>query len=290
MPRIIHKRQITPVTRLFRVEAPLIARSAQPGQFIIIRVREGGERIPLTIADYDREAGTVTIVVQEVGATTRRLAEIPEGGDILDMLGPLGEPANLPDCRHLVGVGGGYGAAALTCIMRDATARGIHTTLIMGARSSELLILEDDLRRACRAVEVCTDDGSRGFKGLVTQRLEQLIRSEEGTSGAAGPPDRVVAIGPMAMMRAVADTTRPYGIPTHVSMDPVMVDGTGMCGGCRITVGGQPRFACVDGPMFDGHQVDFDEAVRRRRMYVKEEELAARGACQRTAPTNTGAC
>jgi ferredoxin/flavodoxin---NADP+ reductase len=282
MPRIIEKRQITPVTRMFRVEAPLIARSAQPGQFIIIRVREGGERIPLTIADYDREAGTVTIIVQEVGATTRRLSELPEGGEILDMLGPLGEPANLPDCRHLVGVGGGYGAAALTCIMRDATARGIRTTLIMGARTSDLLILEDELRKACDCLEVCTDDGSKGFKGFVTQRLEQLI-NREGAAAAAGEgtrPDRVVAIGPMAMMRAVAETTRPYGIPTHVSMDPVMVDGTGMCGGCRITVGGEPRFACVDGPMFDGHLVDFDEAVRRRKMYVKEEELAARGACQ----------
>lgn len=279
MPTIIEKRQITPVTRLFRVDAPLIARSAQPGQFVIIRVREGGERIPLTIADYDRDAGTVTIVVQEVGATTRRLSELPEGGEILDMLGPLGEPANLPACRHLVGVGGGYGAAALTCIMREATARGIYTTLIMGARSSDLLILEDELRRACDNVEVCTDDGSRGFKGFVTERLLQFIEGE-GVAGGGSRPDQIVAIGPMAMMRAVAETTRPFGIPTHVSMDPVMVDGTGMCGGCRITVDGKPRFACVDGPMFDGHLVDFDEAVRRRKMYVKEEELAAAGACQ----------
>jgi ferredoxin/flavodoxin---NADP+ reductase len=275
MPRIIEKRQITPVTRLFRVDAPLIARAAHPGQFVIIRVREGGERIPLTIADYNKEAGTVTIVVQEVGATTQRLSEIPEGGEILDMLGPLGEPANLPDCTHLVGVGGGYGAAALTCIMRDATARGINTTLIMGARTSQLLILEDELRRVCNHVEVCTDDGSKGFKGFVTQRLEQLIAGD-----GPGRPDQVVAIGPMAMMRAVAETTRSHGIATHVSMDPVMVDGTGMCGGCRITVGGEARFACVDGPMFDGHLVDFDEAVRRRKMYVREEELAAGGMCR----------
>jgi ferredoxin--NADP+ reductase len=274
MPRIIEKRQITPVTRMYRVDAPLIARSAQPGQFVIIRVREGGERIPLTIADYDREAGTVTIVVQEVGATTHRLAEIPEGGEILDMLGPLGEPANIPLCGHLVGVGGGYGAAALTCIMRKATASGTKTTLIMGARTKDLLILEDELRLACKQVEICTDDGSKGFKGFVTQRLQQLIEGQ-----GPGRPDQVVAIGPMAMMRAVADTTRPYAIPTHVSMDPVMVDGTGMCGGCRITVGCQPKFACVDGPMFDGHLVDFDEAVRRRKMYVKEEQLAT---CQVT--------
>lgn len=275
MPRIIEKRQITPVTRMYRVDAPLIARSAHPGQFVIIRVREGGERIPLTIADYDREAGTVTIVVQEVGATTHRLAEIPQGGEILDMLGPLGEPATIPESGHVVGVGGGYGAAALTCLMREATARGARTTLIMGARTKDLLILEDELRAACDNVEVCTDDGSKGFKGFVTQRLQQLIDGQ-----GPGRPDRVIAIGPMAMMRAVAETTRPYGIPTEVSMDPVMVDGTGMCGGCRITVGGQPKFACVDGPMFDGHLVDFDEAVRRRTMYVKQEKLAS---CQLTA-------
>ncbi len=274
MPKIIEKRQITPVTRMYRVDAPLIAHAAQPGQFVIVRVREGGERIPLTIADYDREAGTVTIVVQEVGATTHRLAEVPEGGEILDMLGPLGEPAHIPPGGHLVGVGGGYGAAALTCIMREATARGDKTTLIMGARTKDLLILENELRRACNNVEVCTDDGSRGFKGFVTERLKQLIEGQ-----GPGRPDKVVAIGPMAMMRAVAETTRPYAIPTFVSMDPVMVDGTGMCGGCRITVGGQPKFACVDGPMFDGHQVDFDEAVRRRKMYVKEEQLAS---CQLT--------
>ncbi|MFG0285104.1 MAG: sulfide/dihydroorotate dehydrogenase-like FAD/NAD-binding protein [Phycisphaerales bacterium JB039] len=274
MPRVITKQQITPVTRKYVVDAPLIARSAQPGQFVIVRVREHGERIPLTIADYDREAGTVTIVVQEVGATTHMLAGIPEGGEIQDMLGPLGEAANIPPSGHLVGVGGGYGAAALTCIMREATRRGDKTTLIMGARTRDLLILEDELRQACNNVKVCTDDGSKGFKGFVTERLAQLIEGQ-----GPGKPEQVVAIGPMGMMRAVAETTRPYGIPTHVSMDPVMVDGTGMCGGCRITVGGEQRFACVDGPMFDGHLVDFDEAVRRRKMYEKEEALAV--TCQR---------
>ena len=276
MPKVIKKTQITPVTRKYVVDAPLIARSAHPGQFVIVRVREGGERIPLTIADYDRDAGTVTIVVQEVGATTHMLAEVEEGGDILDMLGPLGEPAHIPAGGHTVGVGGGYGAAALTCIMREATRRGDKTTLIMGARTADLLILEDELREACTNVEVCTDDGSKGFKGFVTERLLELIKGD-----GPGRPDQVVAIGPMAMMRAVAETTRPYAIPTHVSMDPVMVDGTGMCGGCRITVGGEPRFACVDGPMFDGHLVDFDEAVRRRTMYVKQEKLAS--SCQRTS-------
>jgi ferredoxin--NADP+ reductase len=274
MPRVITKQQITPVTRRYVIDAPLIARSAQPGQFVIVRVREHGERIPLTIADYDPDDGTVTIVVQEVGATTHMLAEVEEGGEILDMLGPLGEPAHIPPGGHLVGVGGGYGAAALTCIMREATRRGDTTTLIMGARTKDLLILEDELREACTNVEVCTDDGSKGFKGFVTERLQQLIDGE-----GPGRPDRVVAIGPMAMMRAVAEVTRPHDIPTFVSMDPVMVDGTGMCGGCRITVGGQQRFACVDGPMFDGHLVDFEEAVRRRKMYAKEESLAV--TCQR---------
>jgi ferredoxin--NADP+ reductase len=274
MPKVISKQQITPVTRKYVIAAPLIARSAKPGQFVIVRVREGGERIPLTIADYDAKAGTVTIVVQEVGATTHMLAQIEEGGEILDMLGPLGEPAHIPAGGHTVGVGGGYGAAALTCIMREATARGDKTTLIMGARTKDLLILEDELRRACTNVEVCTDDGSKGFKGFVTERLKQLIEGQ-----GPGRPDRVVAIGPMGMMQAVAEVTRPFDIPTFVSMDPVMVDGTGMCGGCRITVGGEQRFACVDGPMFDGHQVDFAEAVRRRKMYVKEEKLAV--TCQR---------
>ena len=276
MPRVIEKRQITPVTRMYRVDAPLIARAAQPGQFVIVRVREGGERIPLTIADYDRKAGTVTIVVQEVGATTHLLAGIEEGEDILDMLGPLGEPAHIPAGGHIVGVGGGYGAAALTCIMREATKRGDKTTLIMGARTKDLLILEDELRRACTNVEVCTDDGSKGFKGFVTQRLQQLIKGD-----GPGRPDKVVAIGPMGMMQAVAEVTRPYDIPTYVSMDPVMVDGTGLCGGCRVTVGGEQRFACVDGPMFDGHLVDFEEAVRRRKMYVQQEQLAT--TCQRAA-------
>jgi len=270
MPTIIEKRQVTPVTTLFRIDAPLVARAAKPGQFVIIRVREGGERIPLTIADYDSDAGTVTIIVQQVGATTTRLCAIPEGGDILDLLGPLGEPANIPSGGHIVGVGGGYGAAAILGLMREATARGDKTTLIMGARTAELLILEDELRAACNNVEVCTDDGSKGFKGFVTQRLQQLIDGD-----GPGKPDQVVAIGPMGMMRAVAEVTRPYKIPTHVSMDPVMVDGTGMCGGCRITVDHKPKFACVDGPMFDGHLVDFEEAVRRRTMYVKEEKVAA---------------
>jgi ferredoxin/flavodoxin---NADP+ reductase len=270
MARIIEKRSLTPVTRLFRVHAPLIAASAQPGQFVIVRVREGGERIPLTIADYDRDAGLVTIVVQEVGVTTRLLGALAEGDDLLDIVGPLGEVPEIPVHGHIVGVAGGFGAAALLSIMRTLKAGGDRTTIILGAREKDLLILTEELQEACDNLELCTDDGSAGFKGFVTARLEQLIEGE-----GPGRPDCVVAIGPMPMMRAVAETTRDEAIPTLVSLDPLMIDGTGMCGGCRVTVGGEVKFACVDGPIFDAHQVDFDEAVQRSKMYVKEEKIAA---------------
>ena len=270
MPRIVEKRQLTPVTRLFRVEAPLIAAAARPGQFVIVRVREGGERIPLTIADYDAKTGLITIVVQEVGATTRRLSALEPGESILDMVGPLGNPVELPAGGHVLGVGGGFGAAALLCLMRELTRRGDKTTVLLGARRKDLLILADELGQVAKNLELCTDDGSAGFKGIVTARLAQLIAGE-----GPGKPDHVVAIGPMVMMRAVAEATRPAGIHTLVSMDPLMVDGTGMCGGCRVTVGPETKFACVDGPCFDGHRVDFTEAMRRNKTYVREHETAA---------------
>jgi ferredoxin--NADP+ reductase len=273
MVKILEKRQLTPITRLFRVHAPLIAASANAGQFVIVRVREGGERIPLTITDYDREEQTVTLVVQEVGATTRRLGALQEGEDILDMVGPLGEAPEIPAGGHIVGVGGGYGSAALLCLMRELNARGDRTTVVMGAREKELLILSDELERVCDNLEICTDDGSAGYKGFVTGRLQELIDGD-----GPGRPDCVVAIGPMPMMRAVAETTRAAGIATQASLDPLMIDGTGMCGGCRVTIGGKVRFACVDGPFFDAHDVDFDEAVQRSKMYVKEEQQAA--SCQ----------
>lgn len=269
MPRILETRQLTPVTKLFRIDAPLIAASAQPGQFVMLRVREGGERIPITIADYDRDAGTITIVVQEVGATTKRVCALEAGGEILDVAGPLGGRIEIPPGGHVCGVGGGFGSAALLCLMREFTARGDQTTAILGARSKDLLILADELRPVCTNVEICTDDGSAGFKGFVTQRLAQLIDGE-----GPGRPDSVVAIGPMAMMRAVAETTRAPKVKTLVSMDPLMVDGTGMCGGCRVNVGGKTQFACVDGPCFDAHEVDFDVAMRRNKAYVKEERQA----------------
>lgn len=275
MTPILDARRLTPVTKLFVLDAPLIAASARPGQFVMLRVRDGGERIPITIAEYNRDNGTITIVVQEAGATTRRVCALDRGDHLLDVAGPLGSPIDVAR-GHVCGIGGGFGSAALLCLMRELGARGDRTTAILGARTGELLILADELRQVCDRVELCTDDGSVGLKGFVTDRLEQLI-----TGDGPGRPDAVVAIGPMAMMRAVANTTRGR-VPTQVSMDPLMVDGTGMCGGCRVIVGGRPMFACVDGPCFDAHEVDFDVAMRRNKAYVREERMAAEHAgCQR---------
>jgi ferredoxin--NADP+ reductase len=279
MAKILEKRSLTPVTKLFRVAAPLVAAAAKPGQFVIVRVREGGERIPLTIADYDRDAGTLTIVVQEVGTTTRLLGALDVGDDILDLVGPLGMALEIPAAGHIVGIGGGFGAAALLCLMRELSARGDRTTVIIGAREKGLLILLDELAEVSDNLELCTDDGSAGFKGFVTERLAQLIEGD-----GPGRPDSVVAIGPMPMMRAVTETTRDQGIPTLVSLDPLMIDGTGMCGGCRVTVNNEVKFACVDGPFFDAHQVDFEEAVRRNKMYVKQEQASRdRTECRKLA-------
>jgi ferredoxin--NADP+ reductase len=279
MAKILEKRSLTPVTKLFRVDSPLVAAAAKPGQFVIVRVREGGERIPLTIADYDRDAGTLTIVVQEVGTTTRLLGSLEVGDEILDLVGPLGMALEIPSTGHIVGIGGGFGAAALLCLMRELSARGDRTTIILGAREQGLLILLDELAEVCDNLELCTDDGSAGHKGFVTERLAQLIDGE-----GPGRPDSVVAIGPMPMMRAVTETTRDKGIPTLVSLDPLMIDGTGMCGGCRVTVNNEVKFACVDGPFFDAHQVDFEEAVRRNKMYVKQEQASRdRAECRKLA-------
>jgi ferredoxin--NADP+ reductase len=269
MTRILEARRLTPVTKLFRLEAPLIAASARPGQFVMLRVREGGERIPITIADYDRDKGTLVVVVQEVGATTKRVCALETGDEILDVAGPMGSEIDLPPGGHVCGVGGGFGAASLLCLMRDRRERGDRTTAVLGARTRDLLILTSELKAICHSLEICTDDGSAGFKGFVTTRLAQLIAGD-----GPGRPDYVVAIGPMAMMRAVAETTRGPKVKTLVSMDPLMVDGTGMCGGCRVTVAGKPQFACVDGPCFDAHEVDFDVAMRRNKAYVKEEREA----------------
>lgn len=279
MAKILEKRSLTPVTKLFRVEAALVAAAAKPGQFVIVRVRDGGERIPLTIADYDREDGTLTLVVQEVGTTTRYLGALGVGDEILDLVGPLGMALDIPAAGHVVGIGGGFGAAALLCLMRELSARGDRTTIIVGAREKGLLILIDELSEVCDNLELCTDDGSAGFHGLVTQRLAQLIDGD-----GPGRPDSVVAIGPMPMMRAVTETTRDTGIATLVSLDPLMIDGTGMCGGCRVTINNEIKFACVDGPFFDAHQVDFEEAMRRNKMYVQQEQASKnRAECRSLA-------
>ncbi len=279
MAKILEKRRLTPITQLYKVDAPLVAKAAKPGQFVILRVRKGGERIPITIADYDREAGVLTIVVQEVGTTTRYMGQLGVGDEILDLVGPLGMPLEIPAEGHIVGIGGGFGSAALLCLMRELRARGDTTTIINGAREKDLLILNEELTEVCDNLELCTDDGSAGFHGLVTDRLQQLIDGD-----GPGRPDSVVAIGPMPMMRAVTETTRGAEIPTLVSLDPLMIDGTGMCGGCRVTVNDEVKFACVDGPFFDAHQVDFEEAVRRNKMYVRQEqESKDRSECMKLA-------
>jgi len=267
MYRILKKRELTPVTKLFEVEAPLVARKARPGQFIIMRVTENGERIPLTIADYDPERGSVTIVVQEVGKTSRLIGALEEGDDILDFVGPLGRPAPLADRGPVVLVGGGFGVAPIYPIAKTLKAKGVEVISIIGARTEDLLILEEEMASVSDELLVATDDGTKGHKGFVTDVLKKLI--DEGR-----PLTEVIAIGPMVMMRAVARTTEPYKLRTLVSVDPIMVDGTGMCGACRLTVGGEVKFACVDGPIFDAHAVDFDEAVRRGKIYVQEQKLA----------------
>jgi len=267
MFEILHTRQLTPVTKLFEVAAPLVAKAARPGQFVILRVHGHGERIPVTITDADPEAGTVTVVIQEVGATSKMANELGDGEHFHDLAGPLGEAATLRESGHVVCVGGGFGAAAILSILKGLKAKATRTSAIVGARTAELVILEDHLRDAADDLFICTDDGSAGFKGLVTAKLEELI-----TSGA--PVDEIVAIGPMVMMRAVAATTAPHGISTMVSLDPIMIDGTGMCGACRVTVDGETKFACIDGPLFEATKIDFDELVRRNKTY-RDEEAAA---------------
>ncbi|HHY17596.1 MAG TPA: sulfide/dihydroorotate dehydrogenase-like FAD/NAD-binding protein [Firmicutes bacterium] len=267
MNEILKKQVLTPVTKKIVVNAPYIARKAQPGQFVILRIREEGERVPLTIADYDREAGTITLVYQEVGFSTRELGKLEVNDAIMDLAGPLGLPAELPESGCVVAVGGGVGVAPLLPKCKELHERGVKLISIVGARSSDLIILEDEMKECSDELHICTDDGSRGFKGFVSDKLRQLI--DNGLK-----MDEVVAIGPMPMMKATCKVTKEYGIKTWVSMNPIMVDGTGMCGACRVTVGGETKFACVDGPMFDGHLVDWDEAWRRANTYRPQEKIA----------------
>ena len=269
MFRVIHKRRLNDTTTLMRFDAPAVAKKAQPGQFIILRIDENGERIPLTIADYNREAGTVDIIFQKVGATTRRLDMIEEGEGILDFVGPLGRESEFGDVagKRVAVIGGGLGIAIAYPQAKALHALGAKVDMIVGFRNIELAILMDELGNACENLIVMTDDGSNGRKGFVTTALEEQLN-------AGVKYEHVVAIGPLPMMRAVCEMTRPYGIKTVVSMNPIMIDGTGMCGGCRLTVGGETKFACVDGTEFDGHMVDFDEAIKRSRMYKAEEQLS----------------
>ncbi len=265
MYEILRKEDLTDITKLFEVNAPLVARNAEPGQFVIVRIDEKGERIPLTIADYDKEKGTVTIVVQEVGFTSAMLNSLREGQSIVDFAGPLGRPAPLPKEGSVVLLGGGFGVAPIYPVAKELRNRGVKVTSIIGARRENLVIMEKEMQSVSDKLYVCTDDGSTGFKGFVTQKLEELVAGGEKF-------DEAIAIGPMPMMRATAKTTKPMELKTWVSVDPIMVDGTGMCGACRVTVAGEVKFGCVDGPFFDAHDVDFEEAHRRNLMYRREEE------------------
>ena len=267
MYQILKKQTLNANTKLMVIEAPHVARKAEPGQFIILRVSAEGERIPLTIADFDREKGSVTIIFQEVGATTMALGELNEGDCLHDFVGPLGKASELEGLKKVAVVGGGLGCAIAYPQAKKLHEMGAEVDLIAGFRNKDIIILEDEMKNACTNLHIVTDDGSNGRKALVTQVLKELI-------DAGNQYDAVIAIGPMIMMKFVCETTRPYGIKTIVSMNTIMVDGTGMCGGCRLTVGGETKFACVDGPDFDGHLVDFDGAMRRGAMYKAQERAA----------------
>lgn len=265
MYKILKKQQLAPSVQLFEVEAPLIAKKAQPGQFIILRTDADGERIPLTIADFNRETGTITLIFQEVGASTVELGLLNEGEFILDVVGPLGKATHIEKMGTVVCVGGGIGIAPVYPIARGLKEAGNEVISIIGARSEDILIYEKEMAAVSDELIITTDDGSKGRKALVTQPLKELLDSDKTIS-------LVVAIGPVIMMKFVAETTRPYGVPTVVSLNPIMVDGTGMCGGCRVSVGNENKFACVDGPEFDGHKVDFDVLMSRQRMYKPQEK------------------
>ncbi len=273
MYKIVKKEALNPTVSRMVIEAPLIAKKAQPGQFIIIRPMEDSERIPLTIADYDAAAGTVTIIYQIVGGGTLQLDSLPEGGFVQDFVGPLGKPSELEGIKKVAVVGGGVGCAIAYPVAKKLHELGAEVHSIVGFRNKDLVILESEFQAASQKLVMMTDDGSYGEKGLVTNALEKLI--EEGNQY-----DEVIAIGPLVMMKFVVAVTKKHNVKTVVSMNPVMVDGTGMCGGCRLTVGGEVKFACVDGPEFDGFQIDFDEAMRRSGNYKDFEQQARDENCR----------
>jgi ferredoxin--NADP+ reductase len=257
---------------MMHVEAPWVARKAKPGQFVIVRIDEDGERIPLSLSGWDREAGTLRLIIQGVGFTSKSLIRLEEGDSIRDLAGPLGAETHLPHEGTLVFIGGGYGTGAVLPAARDAQERGQRTIGIIGARSKDLILLEDEMRSVCDEVFVTTNDGSHGIEGFVTHALEPILDEE--------PIAAILAVGPIPMMRAVSEMTRPKKIPTIVSLNAIMIDGTGMCGGCRVTVGGKTKFACFDGPDFDGHTVDYDELVLRQKMYAPQEAEAMDHLCR----------
>lgn len=264
MYKIIHKEVLNDSVELMEIYAPHVARKCEPGQFIILRVNEIGERIPLTIADFDREKETITIIYQIVGFSTRELAKLNEGDEILDFAGPLGEPTKLHKHNYAIGVAGGVGSAPLYPQLKALAKKGVEVDVIIGGREAQYVLWADKFREFCKNVYITTDDGSLGEKGFVTTKLAQLI--EEGKE-----IDEVIAIGPVPMMKAVVGVTKPHNIKTSVSLNPIMIDGTGMCGCCRVSVDGKIKFACVDGPDFDGLTVDFDELIARQRMFKEEE-------------------
>ena len=272
MFKILKKQELNPTVTLMDIEAPLVAKKAEPGQFIILRVDEEGERIPLTIADYDRVAGTVTIIFQIVGATTEKLNHKNEGEYISDFVGPLGKKTETEGLKKVAVVGGGVGCAIAFPVAKKLHELGCEVHSVVGFRNKDLVILEDEFKAVSDEMRMMTDDGSHGEKGLVTDALKALIE-------AGNQYDEVIVIGPVIMMKFVCLLTKEYGIKTVVSMNPVMIDGTGMCGGCRLTVGGEVKFACVDGPEFDGHLVDFDEAMKRSAMYRDFERHAHEETC-----------
>ncbi len=272
MYQILKKKALNPTVTMMVVKAPMVARKAEPGQFIILRVDEDGERMPLTIADYDRENGTITIIFQIVGATTEALNHKEEGEFIQDFVGPLGKATETEGLKKVAVVGGGVGCAIAYPVAKKLHEQGCEVHSIVGFRNKDLVILEEEFKNASAKMLLMTDDGSYGEKGLVTDALRKLIESGEQY-------DEVIAIGPLIMMKFVCALTKQFGIKTMVSMNPIMVDGTGMCGGCRLTVGGKTKFACVDGPDFDGHEVDFDEAMARGASYKPFERKAHEEIC-----------
>ena len=274
MYKIVRKKALNPTVTLMDIEAPAVAKKAEPGQFIILRTDADGERIPLTVADFDREKGTVTIIVQIVGKTTKDLAAIEEGETILDFAGPLGMPTPLEGKKKVAVIGGGLGTAIAYPQAKKLHNLGADVTVITGFRNKDLVILEEELKAVANKLIIATDDGSNGNQGFVTDMLKKEIEAGEKF-------DEVIAIGPLMMMKFVCKLTKEYDIPTTVSMNPVMIDGTGMCGGCRVIVGGETKFACVDGPDFDGHLIDWDSAMKRGRMFKEyEEKSCADGHCR----------